>query len=855
MLFKSATSRNIFTAVALGVVTTIGVAGTLVSISYDNIRTASLNEMRAAAQQAAAEIDAGLRDGHRMVSGLEAAITSLRETGSATRENTVALMQKTLEGYPGAIGLSTGWEPNAFDGKDADYVGKPFHDASGRFVPYVFRAGSDIKVEVLVDYDKPGAGDYYQLPVKTGKPVLMEPYVYPVNGKDVLMTTLSLPTRANGAVVGYVGADIDLDKTAADLAAKRPLGDGYIALLSSANAFVSHPDKAVMGKALKESGVDTAAWERALAKPGEAQTIVRPDGTEDLAMALPIVPFEGAVWNVVVSVPSATVYASLTKIVWNSAAIIGLATVLLVVAGWLLARGFIGRINRVIHQTTQIAEGRLDVELTDREKPDELGDLSRSLQILLENNRRKVQLENEAEAHRVQEEIERTERSKGHMAREEEIRFVVTELGNGLARLSDGDMTVRLEKPFSGTLDSDPRRLQRIDRKAAGRHALLPGECLDHPERFERDPLRRRRSRPPHRTAGSLARGDRRGARRDHHLGPRIRPQRAEEAGRMVARTKDGAERSGEVVRNAVDAMSAIEQSSQPDLQHHRRHRRDRLPDQPAGAQRRRRGGPRRRSRQGLCRRRPGSARTGPALGQGRQGNQGADHRLRRPGQHRRRAGRRRPARRCRRSSPRSQQINSQRRRRSSGSAREQSTGLQRDQLRPSTRWTRAPSRTPPWSRRPMPPPTRWCRKSRRFPPVSISSTSAMAAAPRLRCGPHQRQPPRSGRSRQAPPGLHRSPPRPAPSATAWPRRSAPSPRRPPATGKSSEPSGRNTGNCKWRATSPPFFVLRAFGQRALKVGSGKATETLPIRVLRWMAATASSASKASTMPASTSIR
>jgi methyl-accepting chemotaxis protein len=59
---------------------------------------------------------------------------------------------------------------------------------------------------------------------------------------------------------------------------------------------------------------------------------------------------------------------------------------------------------------------------------------------------------------------------------------------------------------------------------------------------------------------------------------------------------------------------------------HHRRHRRDRLPDQPAGAQRRRRGCPCRRSRQGLCRRRPGSARTRPALGQGRQGDQDADH-------------------------------------------------------------------------------------------------------------------------------------------------------------------------------------------------------------------------------------
>ncbi|WP_454286455.1 methyl-accepting chemotaxis protein [Rhizobium arsenicireducens] len=562
MLFKSATSRNIFSAVALGVVTTIGVAATLVTISYDNIRTASLNEMRAAAQQAAAEINAGLRDGHRMVSGLEAAITSLRETGSATRDNTVALLHKTLEGYPGAIGVSTGWEPNAFDGKDADYVGKPFHDASGRFVPYVFRAGSDIKVEVLVDYDKPGAGDYYQLPVKTGKPVLMEPYVYPVNGKDVLMTTLSLPTRANGAVVGYVGADIDLDKTAADLAAKRPLGDGYVALLSSANAFVSHPDKAVMGKALKESGVDAAAWERALAKPGEAQTIVRPDGTEDLAVALPIVPFEGAVWNVVVSVPSATVYASLTKIVWNSAAIIGLAAVLLVVAGWLLARGFIGRINRVIHQTTQIAEGRLDVELTDREKSDELGDLSRSLQILLENNRRKVQLENEAEAHRVQEEVERNERSKGHQAREEEIRFVVSELGNGLARLSDGDMTVRLEKPFSGALDSIRGNFnESIEKLQAAMLSFRENASTiqngSNEIRSAADDLARRTEQQAasvEQTAAALAE-----ITRSVHEST----QRAEDAGLQVSRTKAGAERSGEVVRTAVDAMSAIEQSSQ----------------------------------------------------------------------------------------------------------------------------------------------------------------------------------------------------------------------------------------------------------------------------------------------------
>ena len=562
MLFKSATGRNIFSTVALGVVTTIGVAATLATISYDNIRTASLNEMRAAASEAAAGIEASLGKGHQMVDGMRMSIVSLRESGSATRENIISLMTKTLDGYPGAIGVSSGWEPNAFDGKDVDYVGTPAHDASGRFVPYVYRAGSEIKTEALVDYDKPGAGDYYQLPVKTGKTVLMEPYIYPVNGKDVLMTTMSIPITDAGTTIAYVGTDIDLDRTAADLAAKRPLGDGYIALLSSANAFVSYPDKSLMGKALKDSGVDAEAWESTLKTPGQAQTIIQPDGTEHLAVAVPIRPVEGAVWNVVVSVPRATVFAALTGVVWNSAAVIGLATLLLVLAGWLLARGFIGRINRVIHQTTQIADGRLDVELTDREKSDELGDLSRSLQILLENNRRKVQLEQDAEAHRAQEEIDRVERSKGHMAREEEIRFVVAELGNGLARLSDGDMTVRLEKPFSGTLDSIRSNFnESIEKLQAAMLSFRENAATIENGSNEilsaADDLARRTEQQAasvEQTAAALAEITR---------SVQESTQRAEDAGLQVSRTKEGAERSGEVVRTAVDAMSAIEQSSQ----------------------------------------------------------------------------------------------------------------------------------------------------------------------------------------------------------------------------------------------------------------------------------------------------
>ncbi len=158
----------------------------------------------------------------------------------------MTMMQTALEKFPGAIGVSTGWEPNTFDGKDADFVDKPVHDKTGRFLPYIVRSGGTIKREVLVDYDKPGAGDYYITPVTTGKSVIMEPYVYQIDGKGVLMTTISAPIQQDGKTVAYIGADIDLNETAAELGKKRPLGDGYVALLSSAGTFVSSPDKALM---------------------------------------------------------------------------------------------------------------------------------------------------------------------------------------------------------------------------------------------------------------------------------------------------------------------------------------------------------------------------------------------------------------------------------------------------------------------------------------------------------------------------------------------------------------------------------------------------------------------------------
>ncbi len=562
MLFKSATGRNTSLLVSLGVVTTVSVAATLLAITYDHIRNTGIDRMQLAATDAAGTVQQTIRVAYQMVEGLNTATASLRSRGMGDRDTTMDVMETALKSFPGAIGVSMGFEPNAFDGKDADFVSKPVHDKTGRFLPYIFRSGDTIKRDVLVDYDKPGIGDYYILPVTTGKTVLLEPYIYPIEGKNVLMTTISLPIADNGKTVGYVGADIDLDKTAAELAQNRPLGDGYVALLSAAGTFVSYPDQKLMGKPLKGSGLDEAAWNKLITNPGKVETIRDSAGVDNLLMAVPIEPVPGTIWHVVVSAPTATVFSVLNQTVWMSGIIIVGATIVLIAVGWGLARRFMGRLNRIISQTGEIASGKLDVKLTDVEQRDEIGDLSRSLGVLLDANRRKVQLEQEAEARLAQEEADRVERSIGHKAREEEIRLVVTEVGNGLKRLSEGDMTTRLEKPFAPALDvirsdfnASVEKLESAMISFRDNASTIEAGATEI--RNAADDLSRRTEQQAasvEETSAALSEITR---------SVRESTDRAEEAGAQVSRTRANAERSGTVVRSAVEAMGAIEQSSQ----------------------------------------------------------------------------------------------------------------------------------------------------------------------------------------------------------------------------------------------------------------------------------------------------
>jgi hypothetical protein len=96
------------------------------------------------------------------------------------------MIKGILEANPEFVGVWSCWEPNALDGLDARYVNAPGSDSTGRFIPYWNRGSGTIEVEALVDYEKSGVGDYYQIPLKSGRESIIDPYSYQIGGQNML---------------------------------------------------------------------------------------------------------------------------------------------------------------------------------------------------------------------------------------------------------------------------------------------------------------------------------------------------------------------------------------------------------------------------------------------------------------------------------------------------------------------------------------------------------------------------------------------------------------------------------------------------------------------------------------------
>jgi methyl-accepting chemotaxis protein len=163
------------------------------------------------------------------------------------------MLESLAKENPNFLGVWAAFEPNALDGRDSLYVNTPGSDATGRFLSCYSRVDNIVTLETLTDYN---IDDYYQVSLRTGKEGLIEPYHYHVGGKDVLITSLTVPITRAGRVIGVAGVEIGL--TAIEEMAERvqPLGTGVVGIFSQQGIIIAHPDPSRAGKQMRETESD-----------------------------------------------------------------------------------------------------------------------------------------------------------------------------------------------------------------------------------------------------------------------------------------------------------------------------------------------------------------------------------------------------------------------------------------------------------------------------------------------------------------------------------------------------------------------------------------------------------------------
>ena len=88
--------------------------------------------------------------------GYESTLTALSESlinmkNEMSRDDAIGLIKRLLKKNPGVMAIYTLWEPEAYDGKDAENVNRTKHDDNtGRFIPYVSVSGDQMVVRPLV---------------------------------------------------------------------------------------------------------------------------------------------------------------------------------------------------------------------------------------------------------------------------------------------------------------------------------------------------------------------------------------------------------------------------------------------------------------------------------------------------------------------------------------------------------------------------------------------------------------------------------------------------------------------------------------------------------------------------------
>lgn len=378
----------------LGIIVGLGIFVTsLILISYSTYenRRVSIKSIQANAEANAQDFSGSiLMDLQAALYASQALANSVSPIGdpkanfNLSREEAMKMGEKVLFSNNNFVGFSLAFEPNAFDGADNQYRNAPAHDVSGRFMVYLTKGSDQNAVrEALVDYTDSLKAPWYWQPLKKKKNFLTEPIVYPIQGKEVLMISIMTPVLHNNKFLGTTGIDYTIDfiqnkvKNAGFFDNKAQLS-----IISNEGTYVANsanPDW--VGKNL------TNLTDKARGEIEDIQKGVKKSFIENDSLYIHI-PFKlnttDRPWQIRMALPMSMVTANADNQMWFQILMGAILILVSIYISYFFVKRLIGPIEKMVRKADAAAEGNLVFNVDIEQTNDEIGQLSGSLEKMIE---------------------------------------------------------------------------------------------------------------------------------------------------------------------------------------------------------------------------------------------------------------------------------------------------------------------------------------------------------------------------------------------------------------------------------------------------------------------------------------
>jgi methyl-accepting chemotaxis protein len=399
--------------------------------------------------------------------------------------------------------------------------------------------------------------------------------VFAVTGTAFFFTLLSID-RANSGVAAAVSLDKDVVRAVsavydeqqarsdkAGAAAVQAAAQRFADQMSAARRIIeTNPEHAAVAVDLQAMETTAAAW-RQQAASQDAEPASDPARATAAFEA-----FRAAAKSAQEKVDSwlnkvrderdaALSFARTTQLIGSLLAI-GMA----LLSGWWMSRLIARPLGHITNAMNGLAAGKHDIEVPALNRTDEIGLMAQAVQTFKQAAIEKQRLEQEAEAGRVAAEEQRRKAEAESQFYVEAHNTFMRDFSAALERLSKGDLTYRLNTPF--TEDYEKIRHDFNTTATSLQEALLTIASSTQAIRFATSEISTAADDQSRRTAQQAASLEQTAAALDEITATvKKTADGAGHAREVVASAKSDAEKSDEVVRQAIGAMGDIERSSQ----------------------------------------------------------------------------------------------------------------------------------------------------------------------------------------------------------------------------------------------------------------------------------------------------